>query len=138
MTELLQFFEKIERDMPDNCLALFFSHRNIRKGIYISHQPVVGNDVQHAIIKTIIPYIKQQLSQNTSTSECVYEAFVRFAFNCPSTREQLIPEIKTTAGQNTISQASMVRILLPLPPLAEQKRIVTKLEELLSLCERLK
>ena len=68
MTELLQFFEKIERDMPDNCLALFFSHRNIRKGIYISHQPVVGNDVQHAIIKTIIPYIKQQLSQNTSTS----------------------------------------------------------------------
>ena len=67
MTELLQFFEKTERDMPDNCLALYFSHRN-RKGIYISHQPVVSNDVQHAIIKTIIPYIKQQLSQNTSTS----------------------------------------------------------------------
>ncbi len=72
------------------------------------------------------------------TSEFVYEAYVRFAFNCPSTREQLIPEIKTTAGQNTISQASMVRTLLPLPPLAEQKRIVAKLEELLPLCDRLK
>ena len=28
--------------------------------------------------------------------------------------------------------------LIPLPPLAEQKRIVAKLEQLLPLCERLK
>ena len=64
--------------------------------------------------------------------------FIMFIFNCPSTRRQLLPEIKTTAGQNTISQSSMAKILLPLPPLAEQKRIVAKLEEILPLCERLK
>ena len=64
--------------------------------------------------------------------------YVMFAFNCWATRKHLIPEIKTTAGQNTINQTSMARILLPLPPLAEQKRIVARLEEILPLCERLK
>ena len=32
----------------------------------------------------------------------------------------------------------MVNLLIPLPPIAEQKRIVAKLEEILPLCERLK
>lgn len=33
---------------------------------------------------------------------------------------------------------TMVNLLIPLPPLAEQKRIVAKLEEILPLCERLR
>ena len=33
---------------------------------------------------------------------------------------------------------TMISLLIPLPPLAEQKRIVAKLEEILPLCERLK
>ena len=33
---------------------------------------------------------------------------------------------------------TMIELLIPLPPLAEQKRIVAKLEQLLPLCERLK
>lgn len=71
-------------------------------------------------------------------SEMIEEEFIMFIFNCPFTWLQLLPEIKTTAGQNTISQSSMVQILLLLPPFTEQKRIIAKLEKILPLCERLK
>ena len=33
---------------------------------------------------------------------------------------------------------TMVNLLIPLPPLAEQHRIVAKLEEILPLCDKLK
>jgi type I restriction enzyme S subunit len=41
-------------------------------------------------------------------------------------------------AQPNISKEKIVNALIPLPPLAEQKRIVAKLEEILPLCERLK
>ncbi len=37
-----------------------------------------------------------------------------------------------------LSSVALHGLVVPLPPLAEQKRIVAKLEELLPLCERLK
>ena len=43
-----------------------------------------------------------------------------------------------TAGQQRIHKDYLATCLIPLPPLAEQKRIVAKLEAILSLCERLK
>ena len=41
-------------------------------------------------------------------------------------------------AQPNISKEIIVNSVFPLPPLAEQKRIVAKLEELLPLCEELK
>ena len=45
--------------------------------------------------------------------------------------KQIDPFIKTTAGQNTISQGNMAKMLVPLPPEAEQNRIVERVNELL-------
>ncbi|MBQ3227512.1 MAG: restriction endonuclease subunit S [Clostridia bacterium] len=42
-----------------------------------------------------------------------------------------------TAQPNCNGQ-TLSQMILPLPPLAEQNRIVAKLEEILPLCERLK
>ena len=43
-----------------------------------------------------------------------------------------------STNQTELSASTLKMLLFPLPPLAEQKRIVAKLEELLPLCERLK
>ena len=54
------------------------------------------------------------------------------------TTELSVRSFTGTAGQQRIHKDYLSNCLLPLPPLAEQKRIVAKLEQLLPLCERLK
>ena len=44
----------------------------------------------------------------------------------------------TATAQPGLAVANINQVLFPLPPLAEQRRIVAKLEELLPLCEKLK
>ncbi|MGN8650235.1 restriction endonuclease subunit S [Eubacterium pyruvativorans] len=56
--------------------------------------------------------------------------YIMYIYHSNMVRVQVEPEIKTTAGQNTINQKSMGKIIIPLPPLAEQKRIVARLDEL--------
>lgn len=43
----------------------------------------------------------------------------------------------TTAGQKTVNQGHISSLTLSLPPLAEQKRIVAKVNELMALCDAL-
>lgn len=46
-------------------------------------------------------------------------------------------ELIGTAGQDNISVTKSKNILIPLPPLAEQKRIVAKIDEIMGLCNNL-
>ncbi|MDX2228812.1 MAG: restriction endonuclease subunit S [Leptolyngbyaceae cyanobacterium bins.349] len=52
-------------------------------------------------------------------------------------RETFEGDAKQTTGQASINQSQVSNIVIPLPPLAEQKRIVEKVDELMALCDRL-
>lgn len=59
-------------------------------------------------------------------------AYVCYAFQTPAVRAEVRKSARTTAGQAGISGSNLRRIGFPLPPLAEQRRIVAALEESLS------
>lgn len=68
-------------------------------------------------------------------SKC--NAYILHVINSAYFRNSLLGDTGTTTI-NQITQDMLKKVLIPLPPLAEQERIVEKLEQLLPLCERLK
>jgi type I restriction enzyme S subunit len=59
-----------------------------------------------------------------------------YHFICSPLFRQVIEEVNTTTI-NQITQANLRSTLAPIPPLAEQKRIVAKVDELMTLCDQL-
>ena len=72
-----------------------------------------------------------------SLGSFIYPYYLAMALNSPHCYEQSQAFTHGTSNRD-LGLTRMVKITLPLPPLAEQKRIVARLEELLPLCERLK
>ena len=66
-----------------------------------------------------------------------YPALYMYFLLSPQFQQQLLDNCTGTTAKG-IKADKLKHFLIPLPPLAEQKRIVAKLEELLPLCERLK
>jgi type I restriction enzyme S subunit len=64
--------------------------------------------------------------------------FITIAMNAKYYRTtQIEPEVTQQCGQANFNGTKLQHSLIPLPPLAEQRRIVTKVTELLSLCDAL-
>lgn len=67
----------------------------------------------------------------------VCNPYILHVINSAYFRNTLLGDTGTTTI-NQITQDMLKNMMIPLPPLAEQKRIVAKLEEILPLCARLK
>lgn len=67
----------------------------------------------------------------------VFPQFIRRLLMSPMVIRKLTEQQKGI-GAKHINVSDVCNLILPLPPLAEQERIVAKLEEILPLCERLR
>ena len=63
--------------------------------------------------------------------------FFSIYFDTDRVRKYIDINTVSSAGQNTVSQATIMAIPIPLPPLAEQHRIVVEVERRLSVCDKM-
>ncbi|OUN67568.1 hypothetical protein B5G11_15940 [Drancourtella sp. An57] len=84
--------------------------------------------VQHTVLVWEVLVINNLLSQE----------YLLWFFKSAYFIDNGIKSFTGTAGQQRIHKDYLSMCKIPLPPLAEQKRIVEKLEQLLPLCQLLK
>ena len=61
--------------------------------------------------------------------------YLNYFFNSKIFKNAILPYIKNAVNQASINISSIEKIIIPIPPLAEQKRIVEKIEEIFSALE---
>ena len=84
-------------------------------------------------------YIYPDLMMRMRVMNGICTEFVDYALKAPMVRSYYMANASgTSESMPKINQKTVSLTLVPLPPLAEQKRIVARLEEILPLCERLK
>lgn len=67
----------------------------------------------------------------------IYVDYLKYALEAPFSQMQMAIETKQTA-QPCLYLNKINEIIIPLPPIAEQKRIVAKVNDLMQYCEKLK
>lgn len=65
-------------------------------------------------------------------------AYSNLAMNAPYFRvTQIMPELRQQCGQANVNGTKLRNMVIPVPPLAEQHRIVAKVDELMAICAKL-
>ena len=98
----------------------------------------VGTTGVPAIVDTDEPFsIFVSVALLKFNHDCIDEKFLYCLLKSPLVQMQADDNTRGVGNKNWVLDA-IAKTMVVLPPLAEQKRIVAKLEELLPLCERLK
>ena len=73
------------------------------------------------------------------SKECVHPTYLNLSMNTPLFRfTQIDPHLKQQCGQANVNATIMKNMIVSVPPIHEQHRIVAKVDELMVLCETLK
>jgi type I restriction enzyme S subunit len=83
------------------------------------------------------PIYPDKLIRLRLASQFVCPKLVRWFAESPVLRKDIENYCATTVGNWGISASNLKEVRIPLPPLAEQHRIVAKLDELMSGCDQL-
>lgn len=71
------------------------------------------------------------------SAENISPEYIWLAMNSTDVREQIERPIRSAVGLKNVNLTEFGALTIPLPPLAEQHRIVAKVDALMALCDRL-
>lgn len=83
------------------------------------------------------PIYPDKLIRLRLISQFVLPKLVRYFSESTVVRKDIETYCATTVGNWGISASNLREVNIPLPPLAEQRRIVAKVDELMSVCDQL-
>lgn len=99
-------------------------------GVTLGRISLIPADFERGIINQAL--LKIQLNKNIISNEY----FIKI-FKSPFMQQNIFDKAKGSAIPNMVGVAVLKQIIIPVPPLAEQKRIVEKVDSLMALCDEL-
>ena len=95
-----------------------------------------GSQISNALIAHLPCLLLQRVAKISAFADCIATSYLFFWLNSRFFMGSIDPG--RSNGVPHISTTQVAKMAFALPPLAEQRRIVAKIDELLTVCDQLK